>query len=579
MTSLLDRARRRLWPQSGAAAEALAPLTEADVQRGLPDWRGLLRADWREWQAAMRAARGGPEVLIATSMGGLLPAVNVESLLAVALTLRGARVHLLLCDEQLPACQQAIRRLIEPVQLVRDGPQPHICHKCWPAARITYQALGLPLLTYGGLLTDRERQQARRRAQELAVGELSRCQEAGLAVGEHALAGALRYFARGTLEGEPQGEAVLRRYFEASLQTVAVMRRLLRQRPFAAACFNHGIYVPQGLIGEAARQAKVRVVNWNPAYRRQCFIFSHGDTYHHTLMHEPVEHWAGLAWTEAMEADLLAYLKSRWQGTRDWIWFHEQPHEDVTALAAKLGIDLSRPCIGLLSNVIWDAQLHYPANAFANMIAWVVDTIRYFARRPDLQLIIRIHPAEVRGTIPSRQRLADEIAQAFPQLPPNVFVVLPDDPISTYALLEQCQAALIYGTKMGVELASLGMPVIVAGEAWIRNKGLTYDADSAAEYYQLLDRLPGLPKLDDAAVRRARQYAYHFFFRRMIPLPMMAPNAHGAPFKIELAGLDDLRPGRHPGLDVICDGILVGSEFIYPAERYPEPVQALAAAA
>ena len=43
--------------------------------------------------------------------------------------------------------------------------------------------------------------------------------------------------------------------------------------------------------------------------------------------------------------------------------------------------------IGLLTNVSWDAQLHYPANAFANMLDWLVQTCRYFATRPDLQLL------------------------------------------------------------------------------------------------------------------------------------------------------------------------------------------------
>ena len=30
---------------------------------------------------------------------------------------------------------------------------------------------------------------------------------------------------------------------------------------------------------------------WNVAYRKRRFIFSHDDTYHHTLMTEPRDYW------------------------------------------------------------------------------------------------------------------------------------------------------------------------------------------------------------------------------------------------------------------------------------------------
>jgi hypothetical protein len=86
-----------------------------------------------------------------------------------------------------------------------------------------------------------------------------------------------------------------------------------------------------------------------------------------------------------------------------------------------------------------------------------------------------------------------------------------------------CNSAIIYGTKMGVELTSVGMPVIVAGEAWIRNKGLTEDASSPDEYFRILDRLPFPGPLGATQLARARRYAYHFFFNRMIPLPFVEP--------------------------------------------------------
>jgi len=114
----------------------------------------------------------------------------------------------------------------------------------------------------------------------------------------------------------------------------------------------------------------------------------------------------------------------------------------------------------------------------------------------------------------------------------------------------------------------MGMRVIVAGEAWVRNKGVTLDANSASEYFEILNRLPLKGSLDKNTTERARQYAYHLFFRRMIPLPFTSPSP-GSLSTPDIGIIDDLLPARHSGLDVICNGILSGSEFVYPAELYP----------
>ena len=491
----------------------------------------------------------------------------MESLLAVALTLRGARVHTLLCDELLPACSQAMVHQLPATELLNGGLRTRVCRDCFIPANNMYTELGLPTHRYSDFLTGDEHAEAHSLAVSLPAEAIAEYRWHGLAVGEHALAGALRYFARGTLAGVPNAQPVLRRYFEASLLTVNAIQRLFDEFQFERACFHHGIYVPQGLIGELARHANVPLVNWAASYRKQTHIFSHGDTYHHTLLAEPTDNWDSMPWTPEMEAAILAYLKSRWQGTRDWIWFHENPQEDFDQIAANIGLDLSRPFVGMLTNVMWDAQLHYPANAFPNMLDWVLRTIAYFAQHSGLQLVIRIHPAELRGTIPSQQPLAAEIRTVYPVVPPNVFVIGPESPVSTYAAMMRANAILIYGTKMGVELTSLGIPTIVAGEAWIRNKGLTMDAHSVEEYLGYLDQLPLPSRLSEEVVRRARKYAYHFFLRRMIPLEMIEQQTSGWPFKVNVNSLDELAPGHSLGLDVICDGILNGREFIYPAER------------
>jgi len=533
------------------------------------DWVKIVSTDKSEWAAALEAAKSGPDILIATSLGAQYPVATIEGLLAVALTLRGAKVHFLLCDEVLPACSECgIDWYPSQKQFVRHGPGKDLCKSCFSFGIKMFKPLGLPVLRYSDFMTNDELQQIDDTSRKLPFRDIGSYRMDGMAVGEHAMAGALRYYARGDLQEESFAEPVLRRYFKASLITTSVMKRLFGRIRFECAVFHHGIYVPQGLIGEAARRENVKIVNWNPAYRKKTFIFSHSDTYHHTLMTEPTSKWENLRWTSAMEAELMAYLKSRWYATNDWIWFQKKPQEDLDSIVQELGVDLSKPSIGLLTNVMWDAQLHYPANAFPNMLDWILQTIKYFAGRPELQLIIRVHPAEITGKPRSRQLIVDEISKVFPKLPPNIFVVPPASRISTYILMMQCNAVTIYGTKTGTELASMGIPVIVAGEAWIRNKHITMDSSSPADYFKILGQLPVKKAQDDETTRRARMYAYHFFFRRMIPLEFMDVAPAWSFYKANVSSIRDLLPGSSKGLDVICDGILGNTDFIYPVEQF-----------
>jgi hypothetical protein len=535
---------------------------------GQPDWKPILEKDGASWREALRAARGGPKVLVATSFGGFLPGTTLESILAVALTLRGTEVDVLLCDAALPACHASARQLYRSdKRFIRGGPQRDLCRDCFAPAHSMFRSLDLRVHTYGELLSTEDKELADRLSREVPFGEIKAHNLQGLAVGEHAFAGALRYYARGTLDGEPGGEAVLRRYFKAAILSMLAVKRLLDARRYGCAVFNHGLYVPQGLVGEASRQMGVRVVNWHAAYRRHTFIFSHGDTYHHTLIAEPTSQWEDIRWSPKVEERLLEYLRSRWEGKEDWIWFHSKPELDSTSGMDDIGVDFSKPVVGLLTNVVWDAQLHYPTNAFPTMLDWILETIRYFEKRPDLELLIRVHPAEVNGTLRSRQPVVGEIAKAFPSLPGNVHIIPSQSSISTYAAMLRCDSVLIFGTKTGVELASMGLPVIVAGEAWIRNKGLTLDAGSREDYIRLLDRLPLKKKLDDAIMTRARKYAFHFFFRRMIPLEILRPVGGPALFSMGFERIEALLPGRSKGLDVICDGILKGTDFVFKAEE------------
>jgi hypothetical protein len=534
-------------------------------REGIWPWRWGTRNDGTPPTTPHATSRG--RVLIATSLGGYAHAQALDAALATALRLRGGEVQLLLCDGVLPACQMSKAPRVTVETLVSTG-QAAYCAICFGEGTDRFGRL--PLVTYSQFLADGDRQTAARLADEVPLNDIRGFRFRELAVGEHAYAGALRFFARGDLDGEPHGAAVLRRYLQAGVVTIMALDRLFERHHFDVVVAHHGIYIPQGMIVEVARRRGVRIVTWNPAYRKHSFIFSHDDTYHHTMMSEPPDTWAHLPLTDELRRHTLRYLESRRTGTNDWIWFHDQPREDIRRVLTEIGASPDKPYLALLTSVVWDAQLHYASNAFPTMLEWVRQTVLYFRRRPDLQLVIRVHPAEVRGLVPSRQRIADEVMRWFPELPPNVFVVGPEHQASTYALIDHANAVAIYNTKTGVEVAAQGRPVIVAGEAWIRGKGFSLDVSTPEHYFEILDRLPFNTRMSAEQIDRAIRYAYHFFFRRMIPLPFIA-SVGPAHFTVSAAD-SQLGPSAFLGLDVVCDGILSGSPFVYPSESLSDPL-------
>lgn len=532
-----------------------------------PSWSKIIAKDKDLWDLALNNSRSEKKILMATSVGGHLGATTLSSMLSIALTLRGADVHILLCDSVLPACFGCWREWYSKEKIfAKHGPKENICKFCFPSAYKMFKSLGLTVHRYSDLVTEDQVLEAKILSSKIPFEKVDSYALDNIAIGEHVLAGALRFYARGDLEKQAYSRLILMRYFEAAITTYYVIKSLLTKEEFDASVSLHGIYVPPGIIGEVCRNQNVRVANWNPAYRKKTFIFSHGDTYHHTMISEPVDKWINLKWNDKLENQLISYLQSRWKGTDDWIWFNKEPQFGLDEISKTYGIDFTKPCIGLLTNVMWDAQLHYPSNVFSNMLEWVITTIGYFIKRPDLQLIIRIHPAELSGTLVSRQKVEDEIRKVYPNLPKNIIIIPPESGVSTYAVMPQCNSVIIYNTKTGVELSAMGMPVIIAGEAWIRNKGFAIDVKSRKDYVDILNKLPLKNKLTPEEQEKAKKYAYHFFFRRMIPIEFMEPAKGDPPYKVKIKSLEDLMPGKSKGLDIICEGILNGSDFIYPAE-------------
>ena len=529
--------------------------------RDLPNWKNINTEEFIDKDE-------NPNILIATSSGGLLSNLVFESVLGYALKNKRCNVEFLLCDAPLSACIMATEFDIKEDIFLKKGPNS-ICSSCSHDSEMFLKDAKFKINKLSNYidLNDKKHIQDLETIKNINLDSARDFKLDNIAIGEHAYAGTLRYYARSDLN-KKNSNAVLRKYLESSILTKIAIEKLYTIKNFDTVILNHGIYIPQGVIHEVSKSSGINTVNYCMGTRKKTFCFGKDETYHKSLIYEKNENWENLELNDKVEKKIDKYLESRLHGHEDWIYFHNEPKFDLKDFIKKYNIDQTKPMIGLATNVIWDAQIDFPSNFFKNILNWVFYTIDYFINNKDLQLIIRIHPAEINSTKPAKQRILDEIKKKYSKIPENIIIVPAEDNISTYTIMQSCSNVLIYGSRLGVELSALKVPVIVCGEGFIRNKDIAVDINSFEQYDDVLKKLPLENFITDEKLKRAKKYAYHFFFRRMIEInsiiekPGLWPN-----IDIEKNLKEKLSNNKDPGLDKICDCIINKTDFIYEDEK------------
>lgn len=309
----------------------------------------------------------------------------------------------------------------------------------------------------------------------------------------------------------------LRKNQSAALTALALLQE---QRPDAVLVPN-GLVTELGVFYQVARHLDLQTITYEFNDQREQIWLSQNEI----VMRQNTDAlWAArgqIPLTEAEREEIAALEDARTsakkygKGTRFW--------QDVASvggeqLRSTLGLD-ERPVTLLATNVLGDS-LTLGRNAFASSMAeWIEKTVQYFAKREDVQLVVRVHPGERLMKGPS---MLGVIERALPQRPGHIRVVGPDEKINTYDCMEIAGLGLAYTTTVGMEMAMRAVPVILAGNTHYRGRGFTHDPSTWDEYYDTLDRLlTDLPahRLGKEQVERAWNYAYRFFFDFPMPFP------------------------------------------------------------
>ncbi|MCQ3937475.1 MAG: hypothetical protein DPW18_10570 [Chloroflexi bacterium] len=325
----------------------------------------------------------------------------------------------------------------------------------------------------------------------------------------------------------------------------------------------NGLILEMGIVFRVARHLGVDAVTYEFNDQREQIWLAQNSSIMQQDTDYLVEARCHLPMTDEMY-ERVADLENARRGARVWgkskrLWQYVSS-QGADTTRSLLGLD-KRPVVMLAANVLGDS-LTLGRDIFASsMTEWITKTVQYFAKRTDVQLVIRVHPGE--KLVPQAKSMGTVVREALPELPSHIHVIGALDPINTYDLIEIADVGLAYTTTVGLETAMNGRPVISCGRTHYRGRGITLDPNTWDEYYSTLEKvLSNIPahQLNEKQIEFAWNYAYRFFFEYPRPFPWRLMN-----FWDDLAVWPLDRVLSDEGMEQFKDtfGFLVGEPFTW----------------
>lgn len=289
----------------------------------------------------------------------------------------------------------------------------------------------------------------------------------------------------------------------------------------------NGLILEMGIIFRVARYLGIDAVTYEFNDQREQIWLAQNSSIMQQDTDYLVDARCHLPVTDEM-FERVADLENARRGARVWgkskrLWQYVSS-QGAQETRKMLNLD-SRPVVMLAANVLGDS-LTLGRDIFASsMTEWITKTVQYFAKRKDVQLVIRVHPGE--KLVPQAKSMGTVVKEALPEMPSHIHVIGALDSINTYDLIEIADVGLAYTTTVGLETAMNGRPVISCGQTHYRGRGITIDPNSWDEYYQTLEKvLADIPahKLNEKQIEFAWNYAYRFFFEYPRPFPWRLMN-------------------------------------------------------
>ena len=492
--------------------------------------------------------------------------LDVESALALALRHRGAEVHAVICDGSYRGCilrAAALHASVASWGKAGSSEPGWSCSECRDTCSSRLKQLGVPHSFIGDHLQFHQVEALRRSTDGISWSSLDGLTYDSLPVGKNARSSVYRYLKGADVNGH---EDAIREFATSALLSASAAQRVLEWFAPTRVVMSHGVYADWGPALQVALARGIPVSAWMASYQTARFYFRNVEAPDRVDLHNmsPAV-WQSIAaqnLTPSQDRRLTQYLEKRYQQNVAFDLKGMTPfHGNTAELRTRYALSPDKPTWGIMCHINWDAVVDGSPMVYGTLDDWLIDTIAHAVETSGVQWVVKVHPAE--AWLNTTHGVPDLVRRVFPHLPAHVKVMPAVEKISPLDFMNLVDGGVTaYGTG-GLELAVLGKPVILAGEAHYGRKGFTHDGLRRSDYTRLLRQAGSLGPLGAEQRRQSKTYAYTYFVTRQIPFPVVyAERSSWWEFRPDRAQC--LETGRDPFVEFICSKILSGGDFIMP---------------
>lgn len=473
--------------------------------------------------------------------------IAINGIIAHALNLRGLQTNFIFCEYNMPLC------------MMKTCESGIMCASCRYVAEKFIRKWQLTSNWVSDFITIDNLKSAEKIVESLDFQDYSEMIYKGINIGKYAEASTKRYLLKGELE-EIHDQKIFKDYLISAIIHVDLSEKIFVDLKPTHLIVSNIAYLP-GIFVEYFQMNGIKCICCDFGLLKGTINLNHINEGKMTLYDVSSNFWSEYSKNKLSKEELIKFnslFNFRQKGKGVHINYGKFTHDDKKQLKL-LNIEFDNKYTVLFTNLLWDASLANSDLIFKNQLEWIHETIEWFSKNNSKNLIIKIHPAEV--IIGTNQDVLSYINFNFPQLPDNIKIIDPKSSINTYFLYEIVDHGIVYTSTAGLEMAIIGIPVIVNAITHYRNKGFTFDVQKKSQYFDYLEQIEKL-KMTSEMRDLAYTYGYLHFYKRQIPFDFIEFGKKAySPKKLNLMNWTELMPGQNEYLDLICNGIIYNKEF------------------